>query len=62
MRYRLRTLVMATAVAPPAIGFLYFHWWPLLLLTLCIAAIALWVMGGLAFCRFVANVIFSVMD
>ena len=62
MRYNLRTLVVVTAVAPSTIGFLYFHWWPLLLLAVCIAAIALWIVGGLAFCRFVANLIFSVMD
>jgi len=62
MRYRLRTLAVATAIVPPTIAFLWFHWWPLLFLALCIATLALWVMGGLAFCRFVANLIFSVMD
>lgn len=57
MRYSLRTLVLLTAVGPPGIALIWFAWWPLLILVLCLAALVLWVAGGLAFCRLVAELL-----
>jgi hypothetical protein len=59
MRYSLRTLVLLTAIGPPTLALVWFAWWPLLLLALCIAGLTLWVAGSLAFCRFVAGLIVS---
>ncbi|HZN32476.1 MAG TPA: hypothetical protein VFB80_01610 [Pirellulaceae bacterium] len=61
MQYSLRMLVLLTAIGPPAIALVWFAWWPLLLLALCIAALTLWIAGTLTICRFVAALFVSVM-
>jgi hypothetical protein len=66
MRYRLRTLVLLTAVAPPVIALLWFYWWPIVLLALVVglsvAACLIWVFGCLALARWLAEIIFSPMN
>jgi hypothetical protein len=62
MRYRLSTLLVLTGVGPPAIAFLWFHWWPLLLVVACIVSLCLWVMVSFILARFFAHLVASVMD
>jgi hypothetical protein len=63
MRYRLRTLMLLTAVAPPLLAALWFYWWPLLLVTtfiaLALAACLVWVLGCLTLARWLADLLWS---
>jgi len=61
MRYRLRTLVLLTAVGPPAIACVWFARWAMLFLALILAVLALCVIVSLALARFFAGLICSVM-
>lgn len=66
MRYRLRTLVLLTGVAPPVIALLWFYWWPILLGTIvfgaAVGACLLWVFGCLAVARWLAEIICSPLN
>lgn len=66
MRYRLRTLVLLTAVAPPVIALLWFYGWLILHvaigLGLMVSACLIWVFGCLALARWLAEIIISPLN
>jgi hypothetical protein len=66
MRYRLRTLVLLTAVAPPVIALLWFYGWLILQVTiilgLAVAACLIWIFGCLALARWLAEIIISPLN
>jgi len=62
MQFRLRTLMLLTAVAPPAMAVLWFGWREILALTLLVALIAIWFGVSIGLARFFARLIASVMD
>jgi hypothetical protein len=62
LRYHLRTLMLVTGVAPPAIAFLWWHWGLVLFLAVAFGLLALWLGLILALARFFAGLVASVMD
>lgn len=66
MRYRLRTLLVLLGIGPPIIAFVWFFWWPMLMLiliaSLAVAVIAIWVVGCLAIARWFAEISCSPMS
>jgi hypothetical protein len=62
MQYRLRTLLILSAVLPPVIAFVFLHWGLALFLAAFVAGIWLWIFGTLALARSIANVLVSPMD
>jgi hypothetical protein len=62
MRYRLRTLMIVSGVAPPAIAFLWFNWRSLLVCALIVALFALWFWVSLSLARFCGWLVASTME
>jgi hypothetical protein len=62
MQYRLRTLLILTAVGPLVIAFVFLHWGLALFLAALVVGIWLWIFGTLALARSIANVLVSPMD
>jgi hypothetical protein len=61
MRYRLRTLMLVTAVVPPATAFVWFHWRLLLIALVCGALLSIWLWVSYAIARFFGNLVASMM-
>jgi hypothetical protein len=55
-------MLILAGVGPPAIAFLWFHWWPVLTVAVCVVALFLWVLVSWALARFFAHLVASVMD
>jgi hypothetical protein len=62
MQCSLRTLLILAGVGPPAIAFLWFHWWLVLMVAACIVSLCLWVLVSYSLARFFAHLVASVMD
>jgi hypothetical protein len=61
MRYRLRTLLLLTAVVPPMTAFVWFNWRLLLITLVCGALLAAWFWISYAIARFFGNLVASMM-
>lgn len=61
MRYRLRTLMILTAIGPPAISFVWHTWALLLLFMALVAAIAVWYLVAWFLARIFAEFVASLM-
>jgi hypothetical protein len=61
-RFRLRTLLILNGVMPPAIATVWFGWRQILVLAVCIALLALWILVSLTLARLFAGLLVSVMD
>jgi hypothetical protein len=61
MRYRLRTLMVAAGIIPPACAFVWFHWRDLMILGVCLTLIALWFWVSLSIARFCGWLVASMM-
>jgi len=57
MRYRLRTLMIAAGVVPPAVAFVWFHWGLILFVLFCTALLALWFFFSLGLAQFLARLL-----
>jgi hypothetical protein len=61
MRYRLRTLMIAAGVVPPAGALVWFHGRDLALMTVCLATVLLWFWISLSLARFCGWLVASLM-
>ncbi|HEY2415149.1 MAG TPA: hypothetical protein VGI40_23090 [Pirellulaceae bacterium] len=61
MRYHLRTLMLVTAVVPPATAFVWFNWRLLLIALVCSGLILAWFWLSYAIARFFGNLVASLM-
>ena len=62
MRYRLRTLMIVSGIAPPTIAFLWFNWQPLLIFAVVVGLLSLWFWISLSIARFFGWLVASVME
>ena len=61
MRYRLRTLMLVTAVVPPTTAFIWFNWRLLLITVVCLAVVGVWFWVSYSIARFFGNLVASLM-
>ena len=61
MRFRLRTLMLVTAIVPPATAFVVLHWDFLLLVAVVLAALSLWFWVSYSLARCFGNIVASLM-
>lgn len=61
MRYSLQTLMLLTAVVPPTVAFVWFHWRLLLVALICSVLLAAWFWVSYSIARFFGNLVASLM-